>query len=52
MIDGLNNYRSLAGSLGIEDYMIIDDQQRITISGSLARKIELAAGLKVTIVDQ
>ncbi|MCH6564233.1 MAG: FAD:protein FMN transferase [Proteobacteria bacterium] len=52
MIDGLNNYRSLAGSLGIEDYMIIDDQQRITISGSLAGKIELSAGLMVTIVDQ
>ncbi len=51
MIDGLNNYRSLAGSLGIEDYMIIDDQQRITISGSLAGKIELSAGLMVTIVD-
>ncbi|GBF29260.1 FAD:protein FMN transferase [bacterium MnTg03] len=51
MIDGLNNYRSLAGSLGIEDYMIIDDQQRITISGSLAGKIELAAGLVVTIVE-
>jgi len=52
MIDGLNNYRSLAGSLGIEDYMIIDDRQRITISDSLAGKIELSAGLMVTIVDQ
>ncbi len=51
MIDGLKNHRSLAGSLGIKDYMIVDEHQRITISASLAKKIELVPGLITTIVD-
>jgi len=51
MIDGLKNHRSLALSLGIEDYMIVGEDQRITISRSLAHKVELAPSLTVTIVD-
>ena len=51
MIDGLDNHRSLAESLGIKDYLIVDQDQNITISGSLAGKIELLPGLSVTIVD-
>ncbi len=51
MIDGLKNHRSLAESLGIKDYLIVDQNQNITISGSLADKIELLPGLSITIVD-
>ena len=52
MVGGLMDHRALAGSLGIEDYMIIDEQQRMTISASLAQKVELAADLVVTVVEQ
>lgn len=51
MIDGLNNHRSLAHTLGIKDYMIVDEDQRIIISDSLANKIELEPGLTISIVD-
>ncbi len=51
MIDGLINHRSLAAALGIKDYLIVDEQQRITISASMAKKIELAPGLTTTIVE-
>ncbi len=51
MVGGLMDHRALAGSLGIKDYMIIDEQQRITISASLAQKIELTADLIVTVVE-
>jgi len=51
MIDGLMDHRALAGSLGVEDYMTIDEQQRIIISASLAQKIELAADTVVTVVE-
>ena len=51
MIDGLNNHHSLAGLLGIEDYMVIDEDQNISISRSLAEKIELAPGLRARIIE-
>ena len=51
MIGGLDNHRSLARLLGIEDYMIVDEDQRITISRSMAAKIELAPELTPTIID-
>ncbi len=51
MIDGLDNHRLLAALLGIEDYMIIDENQKIIISGSFAEKIELASDLSVTIIE-
>jgi len=51
MIGGLDSPRSLAGLLGIEDYMIINEDQKITISRSLAEKIELAPNLTATIID-
>jgi thiamine biosynthesis lipoprotein len=51
MIDGVDNHRSLAHSLGIEDYMIIDEDQKIIISRSLSEKIQLAPGLTATIID-
>jgi len=51
MIDGLNNHRSLARSLGIKDYMIVDEDQRIIISDSLANKIELQPGLVISIIE-
>jgi thiamine biosynthesis lipoprotein len=51
MIDGLNNHFTLARSLGISDYMIVEENQRITISRSLANKINLEPGLTATIID-
>ena len=51
MIGGQNNHRSLASSLGIEDYMIVSEDQRITISRSMAAKIELVPGLSLSITD-
>ncbi len=51
MIDGLNNHLSLARSLSIKDYMIVDEDQRIIISKSLAKKIELEPGLAISIVE-
>ena len=51
MIDGLNSHQSLAGLLGIEDYMIIGEDRSISISRSLAEKIELAPGLRASIIE-
>jgi len=51
MIDGIDNHRSLAHSLGVEDYMIIDEDQKILISRSLAEKIQLAPDLTAIIID-
>ena len=51
MIGGLDNHRSLARSLGIEDYMIVNENQKVTISRSMAAKIKLAPELTPTIVD-
>jgi len=50
MIGGQDNYRSLARSLGIEDYMIVNEDQKITISSSMAAKIKLVPELTPTIV--
>jgi thiamine biosynthesis lipoprotein len=52
MIDGLFNHRSLASALGIEDYMVIDQTGEITISASMAEKIELVPDLTATIIDK
>ena len=51
MIDGLNDHRSLARSLGIEDYLIIDEDQKLTISRSLLEKINLDPEIAATIVE-
>jgi thiamine biosynthesis lipoprotein len=51
MIDGLNDHRSLTRSLRIEDYLIIDEDQKLTISRSLLEKINLDPEIAVTIID-
>ncbi len=51
MIDGLDSPASLALSLGIEDYLIVSEDQKITISRTLNRKIKLISALPVTIID-
>ncbi len=51
MIDGLDNPVSLAHSLGVEDYLIVSEDQKITISRSFAVKIELISTLPLTIID-
>jgi thiamine biosynthesis lipoprotein len=51
MIDGLENHRSLAESLGIDDYLIITDDQQISVTRSFANKIEWISDLPVSIID-
>ncbi len=51
MIDGLDSPASLAQSLDIEDYLIVSEDQKITISRSFASKIKLISILPVTIID-
>ena len=51
MIDGFENHRSLAESLGIDNYLIITDDQQITITRSFADKIEWISDLPVSIID-
>jgi thiamine biosynthesis lipoprotein len=51
MIDGLDNPVTLAGSLGIENYLIVSEDQQITISRSFASRVKLISTLPVTIID-
>jgi thiamine biosynthesis lipoprotein len=51
MIDGLDHSVSLAHSLGVDDYLIVSEDQKITISRSFASKIKLISTLPVTIID-
>ena len=51
MIDGIENHRSLARSLGISDYLIVTDDQQILVTESFANKIEWDSDLPVSIVD-
>jgi thiamine biosynthesis lipoprotein len=51
MIDGIDNHRSLARSLGIEDYLIISENRKIIITRSFAQKIDLTSDWPVIIVD-
>jgi thiamine biosynthesis lipoprotein len=51
MIDGLKNSRSLSQSLGIDDYMIVNEDREIIISRSLADKLELIEDWPVYIID-
>ena len=51
MIDGIENHRSLAKSLGIKDYLIVSQDRKIIITRSLANKIDLTSDWPVTFVD-
>jgi len=51
MIDGLENDRSLAESLGIEDYLIVTEDRKISLTRSFAKKIELLSDRPVSIID-
>ena len=51
MIDGWNNHRLLAKSLGIIDYLIINQNQEIIVSQSMAEKIEFIGGIAYRVVD-
>lgn len=51
MIDGVENHRSLAMSLGISDYLIVTDDQQILVTRSFANKIEWISNLPVSIID-
>lgn len=49
MIDGWQNHHSLAESLGINDYMMIDAELNVIVSRGLAEKLEFTSDAKVTI---
>lgn len=51
MIDGWDNHRSLAKSLGIIDFLIVNEKLEIIVSKSMAEKIEFTTDLPHTIVD-
>ena len=51
MIGGLENHRSLAESLGIDDYLIITDDEQIFVTRSFANKLEWISDLPVSIID-
>lgn len=51
MIDGWDNHRLLAKSLGISAYLIVNQNQQIIVSRSMAEKIEFISDLPYTIVD-
>ena len=49
MIDGWQDHRSLAKSLGISDYMLVDSELNIIVSRSLAEKLEFTSDATITI---
>ena len=51
MIGGLENPQSLAQSLGVDDYLVVSEDQEIIISRSLADKLEIIVDLPVRIID-
>jgi len=51
MIGGFENPRSLAQSLGIDNYLVVSEDQEIVISRSLADKLEVTVDLPVRIID-
>ncbi|MFT4608692.1 MAG: thiamine biosynthesis lipoprotein [Gammaproteobacteria bacterium] len=51
MIDGIDNHRSLAKSLGIKDYLIISEDKKIIITRSFAQKIEITSDWPVIYID-
>ncbi len=51
MIGGLESPQSLAQSLGVDDYLVVSEDQEIIISRSLADKLEIIVDLPVRIID-
>jgi hypothetical protein len=51
MIDGVNNHRSLAKSLGIKDYLIISEDKKIIITRSFAQKIDITSDWPIIFID-
>ncbi len=51
MIDGWHNHASLAKSLGITEYLIVNDKNEIIVSRALSRKIEFTTDAPHVIVN-
>lgn len=51
MIDGIDNHRSLAKSLGIKDYLIVSGNKKIIITRSFAQKIDITSDWPVIFID-
>ena len=51
MIDGVDNHRSLAKSLGIKDYLIVSEDKKIIITRSFAQKIDITVDWPVIFID-
>ena len=51
MIDGWDNHKALSDSLGVSDYLIVNDDREIIISRSFYEKIEFTIELPHSIVD-
>ena len=51
MIDGWNNHKSLAQSLGVKDYLVVNQSGRILASQTMSAKINLLVDKDKLIVD-
>ncbi len=51
MIDGWDNHKALSDSLGVADYLIVNEDREIIISRSFYEKIEFTIELPLSIVD-
>jgi thiamine biosynthesis lipoprotein len=51
MIDGIKNHREISKQLGIEQYLIIDNEKRIIVSRRLYDQLEFYTNWPVTIID-
>lgn len=51
MIDGIDNHRTLAKSLGITDYLMVSQDRKIMMTRSFANKIDLTSQWPVTLLD-
>ncbi len=51
MVDGLRQPQALMQQLGVVDYLVIDEQQKLSASGSMASKLSTASGVRVVVLD-
>ena len=51
MVDGLRQPQALMQRLGITDYLVIDEQQTLTASPGMAKRLQSVSGTQVVVLD-
>ena len=51
MVDGLRQPQVLMDRLGITDYLVVDEQQTLTASASMAGRLQSVSGAQVVVLD-